>query len=66
MNKKIIRLVVTCLLVAVRLASAQETKKIPRIGYLTAASRAANSGRFETFKQGLRELRLCGREEPDH
>ena len=56
MNKKIIRLVVTCLLVAVRLASAQETKKIPRIGYLTAASRAANSGRFETFKQGLREL----------
>jgi hypothetical protein len=56
MNKKIIRLVATCLLVAVRLADAQENKKISRIGYLSAASRAAIADRFETFKQGLTEL----------
>src|SRR5262245_26646920 len=31
-------------------------KTIPRIGYLDGASRSANSGRIEAFRQGLREL----------
>ena len=37
-------------------AAAQEPKKIPRIGYLSASSAAALSARIEAFRQGLREL----------
>jgi putative ABC transport system substrate-binding protein len=37
-------------------AQAQEPKKVPRIGYLTAASFSAISNRTEAFRQGLREL----------
>jgi ABC-type uncharacterized transport system substrate-binding protein len=37
-------------------ASAQQPKKIPRIGFLAAVSHSANSVRFEAFRQGLREL----------
>src|SRR5439155_16041562 len=35
---------------------AQQPTKVPRIGFLSAASRAANSARVEAFRQGLREL----------
>ena len=35
---------------------AQESKKIPRIGFLSATSPAANSARIEAFRQGLRDL----------
>lgn len=35
---------------------AQQPTKIPRIGYLGAASAAANHSRIEAFRQGLREL----------
>jgi putative tryptophan/tyrosine transport system substrate-binding protein len=37
-------------------ADAQQTAKIPRIGYLIVASASASSARFEAFRQGLREL----------
>jgi ABC-type uncharacterized transport system substrate-binding protein len=37
-------------------ASAQQPAKIPRIGYLAAASLSAISNRTEAFRQGLREL----------
>src|SRR5215467_13885157 len=35
---------------------AQQAKKVPRIGYLTAVSLSANAARIEAFRQGLREL----------
>ena len=37
-------------------AQAQQSTKIPRIGYLTGVSLSADSPRFEGFRQGLREL----------
>jgi putative ABC transport system substrate-binding protein len=37
-------------------ANAQQPKKVPRIGYLTATSRSVNPARIEAFRQGLREL----------
>src|SRR5262245_57916546 len=38
------------------LAAAQDTKKIPRIGYLSASSASEASPRTEAFRQGLREV----------
>jgi putative tryptophan/tyrosine transport system substrate-binding protein len=38
------------------MAQAQQPTKVPRIGYLGAASPSANSERIEAFRQGLREL----------
>ena len=43
-------------LVTFSVAQAQQPAKIPRIGYLTASTPAANSARSEAFRQGLREL----------
>ena len=37
-------------------ATAQQARKIPRIGYLTVDSLAAISSRAEAFRQGLRDL----------
>jgi putative ABC transport system substrate-binding protein len=37
-------------------AAAQQAGKVPRIGYLTAASLSSNQARTETFRQGLNEL----------
>ena len=37
-------------------AEAQQAAKVPRIGYLTAASLSAFAARTEAFRQGLREL----------
>jgi putative ABC transport system substrate-binding protein len=39
-------------------AQAQQPKKVPRIGYLSATSLSAIAGRTEAFRQGLRELGL--------
>src|SRR3972149_10817864 len=44
------------LVVAAAVAHAQQPKKIPRIGYLSALSQPADSYRSEAFRQGLREL----------
>jgi len=37
-------------------AEAQQTKKVPRIGYLSATSPSVNPSRIEGFRQGLRDL----------
>jgi putative tryptophan/tyrosine transport system substrate-binding protein len=37
-------------------AQAQQAKKVPRIGYLTASPLSAIAPRIEAFRQGLREL----------
>src|SRR5215831_8164940 len=37
-------------------ASAQQPKKIPRIGYLVAAPLSANTDRSEAFRKGLQDL----------
>jgi len=48
------RVVVTGL--GVVTAEAQQPKKGPRIGYLSAGSTSANLPRMEAFRQGLRDL----------
>jgi putative ABC transport system substrate-binding protein len=50
-----ILIALTMLAVAVTV-EAQQPKKVPRIGYLGAASLSANAARTEAFRQGLREL----------
>jgi putative ABC transport system substrate-binding protein len=46
-----------CLIVmAERVALAQQPKKFPRIGYLIAVSPSASANRIQAFRQGLREL----------
>jgi len=37
-------------------AEAQQTKKVPRIGFLYAGSTSGQLARAEAFRQGLREL----------
>ena len=57
--KKKISLALRFALCSLRFASsaeAQQPTKVPRIGYLTAASLSAISARTEAFRQGLREL----------
>ena len=54
--KPIIILLLGLTLASVRLVEAQQTKKVPRIGYLGATSRSTNPARIEAFRQGLREL----------
>ncbi|TMA07036.1 MAG: ABC transporter substrate-binding protein, partial [Deltaproteobacteria bacterium] len=44
------------LVVAGSVADAQQTNKIPRIGYLSAQSLSAESSRLDGFRQALREL----------
>ena len=44
------------ILTIIHLAEAQQAKKVPRIGYLTAASASAMVPRVNAFRQGLREL----------
>ena len=57
MKKKItLWLLATLFLANVSLADAQQTTKIPRIGYLSVQSLSTNSARIEAFRQGLREL----------
>jgi putative ABC transport system substrate-binding protein len=50
----IVVVVVLCTVVAV--AEAQQPKTIPRIGFLGIGSASSVTGRFEAFRQGLREL----------
>ena len=47
---------VTVILTSVLFAHAQQPTKVPRIGYLTGATRDGQSARIESFRQGLREL----------
>ena len=48
--------IVVALTVGWATVEAQQPKKIPRIGYLSASSAAEVSPRTEAFRQGLREL----------
>ena len=41
---------------AATVADAQQTKKIPRVGYLAAGSLSHNSSNYNAFQQGLRQL----------
>lgn len=57
MHRKIFCLVLSALLFALCFpADAQQARKVPRIGYLTAAYLAPIADRAEAFRQGLREL----------
>ena len=56
MTKKTLALfVITLVLALVLLAKAQEPKKVPRIGYLSAVDPAAESARAEGIRLALRE-----------
>src|SRR5499426_3425908 len=57
MKKKITVLTLCAMLFALCVsAEAQQPKKAPRIGYLSATSPSVNPTRIEAFRQGLREL----------
>src|SRR5262245_9819292 len=57
MVKRFIWLVVLVLLVSATFVEADQAKKIPQIGYLSAGSRSSMSAaRTEAFRQGLRDL----------
>ena len=57
MSKKVIRLALCALLLALSLpAQAQQASKISRIGYLSAGSSSSESTRSETIRLALREL----------
>jgi putative ABC transport system substrate-binding protein len=56
MNPKSFWLITATLLVSVYRAEAQEAGKIPKIGYISVASRSVVSARVEAFQQGLHEL----------
>jgi ABC-type uncharacterized transport system substrate-binding protein len=57
MNKKLTALTLCAMLFAFCLpAEAQQPKKVPRIGYLTALDPASESFRSEPIRQALREL----------
>jgi putative tryptophan/tyrosine transport system substrate-binding protein len=49
-------LVVVVLFTLTLVAEAQQTKKVPRIGFLATVSPSTLSDRVEAFRQGLREL----------
>ena len=61
MNKRIVWLVTLLLLAAGTFAEAQQTEKVPRIGYLSrdlhpSDSRAPSNPRVERFREGMQEL----------
>jgi putative ABC transport system substrate-binding protein len=57
MSKKVICFALCALLFALCLpAEAQQAKKVPRIGFLSATSPSSISARLEAFRQGLGEL----------
>jgi putative ABC transport system substrate-binding protein len=55
-RQTLVLFVTTVILAFVPIAEAQQPKKVPRIGFQSAASPSANAARIEAFRQGLREL----------
>jgi putative ABC transport system substrate-binding protein len=55
-GKNFIGLLTILLLATAHLAQGQQPTRIPRIGYLSGVSPAAESARREAFSRGLREL----------
>ena len=53
---RVIRVVILVLLAAPLAAQAQPAKKVPRVGFLSAAAAADSSAAIDAFRQGLREL----------
>jgi putative tryptophan/tyrosine transport system substrate-binding protein len=53
---KTVLLLIGSILANIHFAEAQQSTKIPRIGYLTGTSLCANSARTDAFRHGLREL----------
>ena len=49
-------LLIITLVVVGMIAEAQQTTKVPRIGFLFSLSPAVNTDRIEAFRQGMREL----------
>ena len=57
MSKKVLRLAVSVIPLALGFSSgAQQPKKVPRIGFLSAVPLSSMSARVEALRQGLREL----------
>ena len=57
MSRRIVAcLLSTILLLTVSFAQAQQPKKVPRIGYLSATDPAGEATRSEAIQQALREL----------
>ena len=56
MKKILSILLVIAVVVVGAIAEAQQAKKVPRIGFLSAFSPASDRNRVEAFRQGLREL----------
>jgi len=56
MNKKLFWIVTFLFLVTGSFAQAQQPRKIPRVGFLSAVSASGNETRLEAFRQGLREF----------
>jgi putative ABC transport system substrate-binding protein len=57
MGRGVVRAFLCALLVGlVADATAQQPKKVPRVGYLAAVSASADAPRLEAFRQGLRDL----------
>jgi putative tryptophan/tyrosine transport system substrate-binding protein len=55
--KSLFWLLTTILVITVSFAEAQQPKKVPRIGYVTATGDSRNLGpNFEAFRQGLRDF----------
>ena len=49
-------LIAVILLAVAVIAEAQQTGKVPRIGFLGASSASVLAARIEAFRQGLRDL----------
>jgi putative ABC transport system substrate-binding protein len=57
MKKTVLGLALSAMLFAICVSvEAQQAKKVPRIGYLSASSASAVPARVEAFRKGLREL----------
>jgi putative tryptophan/tyrosine transport system substrate-binding protein len=57
MNKRIFCVALCAMLYALCVsAEAQQSKKVPRIGFLSPGSPSSVTGRYEAFRYGLREL----------
>ena len=56
MNTTVLWLLAVWFFAFLPLAEAQQAKKVPRIGYLAAASPSVSSSRREAFRQGLHDL----------
>jgi putative tryptophan/tyrosine transport system substrate-binding protein len=56
MNRHFLWLLTVIFFACIHLAEAQQSKKVPRIGYLSSTSHSAGSSRIEAFRRGLRDL----------